>query len=87
MTESTEVKLARLDEKLDALCHSNDLLRSSLKEQIDDLWKESESRHARLMALEAFEYQRRGGKAMLTGLLSAASVVGGMMGYVMAKYF
>jgi septal ring factor EnvC (AmiA/AmiB activator) len=87
MNESLEVKLARIEEKLDALCHSVDQTRATLKEEVDDLWSEMRHSDKRLQKLEAREYQRDGGRAMLVSLLSAATMFGGVLGYFLKGVF
>jgi hypothetical protein len=77
MNEAPEVKLARIEEKLDSLCRSVDMLRGSINSDISEVWDEMKSMNARLFALEAIEQQRKGGKAVLATTMTVAGMIGG----------
>lgn len=68
MSESVEVRLARIEEMLRAHFARDDERASR--------WADHEER---IVALEAEENKRRGGKAMLATLIGAAAIVGGLI--------
>jgi hypothetical protein len=79
VSESVEVKLARIEEKLDAFCHSIDMQRASMEKEISDLWRDTEKISMRLTAIEAVELQRKGGKAVLAILCGSCLASGGVL--------
>lgn len=68
MSESVEVRLARIEEMLRAHFSRDDERAAR--------WDDHETR---ILALEAEENKRRGGKAMLASLMGAAALAGGLI--------
>lgn len=68
MSESVEVRLARIEEMLRA-----HFLRD------DERAAKWDNHEERILALEAEENKRQGGKAMLAALMGAAALVGGLV--------
>jgi len=68
VSESVEVRLARIEVKLDAHFSRDDERAAK--------W---EGHEERIQALEAEENKRKGGKAMLVALMGAAAALGGIV--------
>ena len=77
--EAPEVKLARIEEKIDSLCHGQDLLRASMEKEISELWHDAEKIGARLTVLEAVELQRKGGRVAMAAGGGACLAAGGLL--------
>ncbi|MDL2279075.1 hypothetical protein LJC15_00225 [Desulfovibrio sp. OttesenSCG-928-G11] len=78
ITESTEARLARIEEKLDGIfarlserCGGNVARLNSHEKSINRFGE-------RLGKLEADQHQRKGGKAAVIGLLTGGGVLGGL---------
>lgn len=79
MSESTEIRLARIEEKVDAMnARLSERCNGSLG-RIQVMEKSIARFGERLGSLELDREQRKGGKAVVTTLLAAGGVIGGLL--------